>query len=63
MEKYLNFEDFIKLIKELSKSQGLYGRILREINELNEEELEKLKTAINKKHFKDNIDIILWIEE
>lgn len=62
MEKYLSLEDVIRLITTLSHSQGFYGRLLRDINEMDEEGIEKLRKVIEEKKFKDNIEFILWIE-
>ena len=62
MEKYLSLEDVIRLITTLSHSQGFYGRLLRDINEMDEEGIEKLRKVIKEKKFKDNIEFILWIE-
>ena len=52
----------IDIITELSFSQGFYGRLLRDINELDDEKLDEVKTIWENKKFTDNIDFIMWLE-
>lgn len=55
-------EDIIKLIRELAKSQGFYGRLLENILELDDESYEELAGLWESKNFKDELDFILYIE-
>ena len=59
--KVQNYELFYNTIKSLSYSQGSYGRILREIDNLNEHDLNELITQLP--DFKDTIDVVLFIEQ
>ena len=61
MDKEKNFEFFVNTIKTLALSQGFYSRILRRLNELEEEELESLKE--NLPQFKDSLDVIFYFEQ
>ena len=53
----MNKQQILSTIRELAKSQGLYGRLLEHIQETPEylEFLEKMK-------FSDPLDLILYIE-
>lgn len=48
-------EEILKTFESLARSQGLYGRILRQ---LNDEILEHLE----KQNFKDAVDLVMYIE-
>ena len=60
MDKEKNFEFFVNTIKILALSQGFYGRILRQLSELENEELERLKADLPQ--FKDSLDVIFYFE-
>ena len=60
MDKEKNFEFFVNTIKTLACSQGFYGRILRRLEELESEDLERLKAGLPQ--FKDTIDVIFYCE-
>ena len=59
--KKQNYELFYNTIKSLSYSQGSYGRILRDINSLSEEDKQNLINQLP--DFKDAVDVILFIEQ
>lgn len=59
--KKQNYELFYNTIKSLSYSQGSYGRILREVDNLNEHDLNELITQLP--DFKDPVDVVLFIEQ
>ena len=59
--KKLSFEEILNGIEELSYSQGLYGRLLNAINELDEESYQSLKEKWDGA-FSDMLDFILYIE-
>ena len=61
MDKEKNFEFFVNTIKTLAFSQGFYGRILRQLSELEEEELESLKADLPQ--FKDSLDVVFYLEQ
>ena len=61
-DEFLTFDEMIDIITELSFSQGFYGRLLRDINELDDEKLDEVKTIWENKKFADNIDFIMWLE-
>lgn len=60
MNKEKNFEFFVNTIKALALSQGFYGRVLNRLSELEEEELERLKSDLPQ--FKDALDVVFYFE-
>ena len=60
MDKEKNFDFFVNTIKTLALSQGFYGRVLRQLSELEEEELESLKADLPQ--FKDALDVVFYFE-
>ena len=46
----------------LAQSQGLYGRLLRNIDEMDEEDREKVWSDLESQNFKDAVDLIMYIE-
>lgn len=61
-EDYMTFEECLDTIKELSRSQGFYGRLYRDIMELEEEQLEELKKTLEAQKFTDSLDLIMYLE-
>lgn len=61
-KKYLNFNDVMSIIEDLSYSQGFYGRLKRSILELDPEGLKEFKNIIKKQKFKNNLDVIYFFE-
>ena len=59
--KEQNYEFFYNTINSLSYSQGSYGRLLRAINNLDEDEIQDLINQLPE--FKDTVDVILFIEQ
>lgn len=51
-----------ELFESLSRSQGLYGRLLNDINNSTEEEQENFWSAMENMNFKDELDVILYWE-
>lgn len=60
MDKEKNFYFFVNTIKTLAFSQGFYGRVLRQLSELDREELESLKADLPQ--FKDALDVVFYFE-
>lgn len=60
----MKYEDIKEVIKTLASGQGLYGRILRRLEEIegDEEQFEKVKKVLEEQNFKDTLDIVLWFE-
>lgn len=60
-----NFELLLETVKTLSGSQGFYSRLQRTINEWTPEEFEEAKKYFNnlEQKFKDNLDVVLFLEQ
>lgn len=61
-EKFMNGEKAIEVIRELSKSQGFYGRILQNIENFTEEQKEEFNNMIKNAEIENEIDLILFLE-
>lgn len=59
--KAQNYDLFYNTIKSLSHAQGSYGRLLRDIDSLGEEDKQKLVDKLP--DFKDTVDVVLFIEQ
>lgn len=51
-----------ELFKSLAQSQGFYGRLVRSISELSEEDREQFWQNMEEKNFKSDLDVILYVE-
>lgn len=61
----MKMNEIISVIEMLSHSQGFYGRLLRSIYELkqeNETEYNELKNYLESQNFSDSLDVILFFE-
>lgn len=62
-EKFMNIEKAKEIMRELAKSQGFYGRLLRTIEEeATEEQIEALELDFAKNKVKDTMDLIYYFE-
>ena len=58
-------EEVIELVRQLSHSQGYYGRLLERIlyvKEYGPEAFEEFKMVVEEQHFKDPVDVVLFFE-
>lgn len=55
-------DEMLDLIKSLARSQGCWGRLLRDIYELDEETREELFKQREDMNFKSWLDFILYLE-
>lgn len=56
---------FLETIKTLAPSQGFYGRLLAQVEELKEKypvAYEELTEEMNKQNFTDTLDVIFFLE-
>lgn len=58
----MRVDDLIKLCKKLAPSQGFYGRLLAQLEEMNENDLDLIDQDMKEANLKDEIDIITWLE-
>lgn len=58
-----NYEMLLKTVNTLKYSQGFYSRLARDINEMSDEERKQLEEHINSQpQFKDEVDVVLFLE-
>ena len=58
-------DQVIEVIEMLSHSQGFYGRLLREIIEMKENDVdrfEEFKELIEQQDFQDPVDVVMFFE-
>lgn len=58
-------EEIMDVIKGLASSQGFYGRLLRAIEELKNEDVHKYQNLVlelEAQNFKDAIDVVMFFE-
>lgn len=53
-------EQAINIIKDLSKSQGMYGRIYETIQDFDEDDFLKFDALVEPLH--DSVDLVLFFE-
>ncbi len=58
----MGFKELYDLCDELRFSQGFYGRLFRELQEMSDEDIAILDEEMKRQNFKDKLDIILWLE-
>ena len=61
----LKRNDILEIFKDFSKSQGFYGRLLNNLNDLKENDpstYEKYMKNLEDHEFKDVVDLVLYIE-
>ena len=59
-----NFKMFLHTVNTLKNSQGFYSRLARDIENWTDEERENAKEQINSlPKFKDEVDVVLWLEQ
>jgi hypothetical protein len=61
-ERDMNREQIIDTFRSLAMSQGFYGRLLRGINEMDEDDREEYLSYLESLNFADELDLILYIE-
>ena len=55
-------EEIMETIKSLAGSQGFYGRLYRDLMELDEDEYDEVMTELESQNFKDGVDLVMFIE-
>ena len=60
-KKLNNYKLLFYTVKILSNSQGYYGRLLNSL--INMDEDERLELIDNLPTFKDEVDVVMWLEQ
>ncbi len=61
-EKFMTFEKALEIVRELSYSQGFYGRRLRNMQEMDEEERQEFEEDLAFNKVKTDLDLIFYFE-
>lgn len=54
--------EIMKTFKSLAKSQGLYGRIVDELESMSESNRNMYLEGLEKQNFKDAVDLVMFME-
>ena len=58
----MTINDLFELCEQLRYSQGFYGRLLHQLNEMCEDDLHELDLQIQNANLQTSLDLILWLE-
>jgi len=61
----MNREQILATISNLAKSQGYYQRllnILKNLKETNSAEYDKITSMLERKEFKDEVELVMYLE-
>ena len=58
----MTINDLFDLCNTLKYSQGFYGRLLRELEQMDELRLHELDLQIRQANLQTSLDLILWLE-
>jgi hypothetical protein len=61
-KKYMDFNDLLELCEELKNSQGFYGRLLRDLNDTDEDQRHRLTELFRVNEITDKVGLIMFIE-
>lgn len=65
-KKAMTGEEVIDVIRMLSQSQGFYGRLLQNIEQLKQydpDQYEEYLSELESMNFKDSVDVVLYFEQ
>ncbi|MCM1440797.1 MAG: hypothetical protein NC131_16585 [Roseburia sp.] len=57
-----NHRLFAATVVDLMNSQGFYSRLYKAVNEMDDNTYNNLYSQLENQHFKDCVDVILWLE-
>ena len=58
----MNREQILDAFRSLARSQGFYGRLLAQIDSVDEETREAFLSDLESRNFRDVVDLVMWIE-
>ena len=58
----MGVKDLFDLCRKLAPSQGFYGRLLAQLEEMDENDLDLVDQDMKEANLKDELDIIMWLE-
>lgn len=61
-KEFMTFEKALEVVRELSSSQGFYGRLLQNMEDMTEDEKAELEQDLEHNKVKDRMDLIFYFE-
>lgn len=61
--EYFNYDKAVDACRELSVSQGFYGKVLETLLELDELQIQKFNDEMNTNNIYDIVDFVMYIEQ
>ena len=61
--EYFNYDKAVDVCRELSVSQGFYGRVLDALLELDELQIQKFNDEMTTNSICDIVDFVMYIEQ
>lgn len=58
----MNRTEIMAAFKSLARSQGMYGRIVHDIESMESSERDKLMSTLESYKFKDVTDLVMFVE-
>ena len=58
----MNREEILDAFRSLARSQGFYGRLLEQIDSVDEETRDAFLSDLESRNFRDVVDLVMWIE-
>ena len=58
----MNREQILDAFRSLARSQGFYGRLLEQIDSVDEETREAFLSDLESRKFRNVVDLVMWIE-
>ena len=55
-------DEILATIKDLAQSQGMYGRLLSDLENMPQEMYNTIMADLEAQNFKDSVDLVLYIE-
>ena len=65
LEKTMKINDIMNTIKTLSASQGFYGRLLAQLEDIKENDVERwelIKNELEAQNFTEPLDVVFYFE-
>ena len=59
----MNREQILDAFRSLARSQGFYGRLLEQIDSVDEETREAFLSDLESRKFRNVVDLVMWVEE
>ena len=58
----MNREQILDAFRSLARSQGFYGRLLEQIDSVDEETRDAFLSDLENRKFRNVVDLVMWIE-